>query len=63
MCFLCKNDFPEKKFIRKEIYYQGEQKTRPFCIPCHQQVKSMVCKDCSHPMGEVVCRTVFSLIV
>ena len=28
--------------------------TRPFCLSCHQKVKSMVCHSCHRAMGEVV---------
>ena len=54
MCFLRHQPFPDQRFIRKEVYYHGEQKTRPFCLSCHAKVKGMVCHSCHHPMGVVV---------
>ena len=54
ICFLCKKPFPDSRFVRKEIYYQGEQMTRPFCLDCHRIVKKTKCATCHNPLGEVV---------
>lgn len=54
MCFYCKKPFPDSRYVRREIYYHGEQAPRPFCIECYKKTKHMACATCGHLMGQVV---------
>ncbi|KAK8800935.1 hypothetical protein WA588_001763, partial [Blastocystis sp. NMH] len=50
VCFTCKQPFSDNRYIKKDVYFEGETKPRPFCPTCLKFIKQIPCTLCHGPI-------------